>query len=240
LTTITQEGSAYRVDMRLRPGGQKGALAQPLEAFERHFARMAELWERQAYVKARPVAGDPELGADFLRTVHRFVYEGPVPPDLAAQVHAMRQRMETERVAGSGKGAHVKLGSGGIVDIEFVAQYLQLAHGGRATDLRRPGTLEGIRAAERAGHLAAEDAAALAEAYRFLRRVENRLRIVADLGVNTLPSAPAKLESLAKRMGYAGGAAAPARERFLSDFAATTARVRRIYLRVLGFPDGAR
>ena len=237
LTTITQEGAAYRVDMRLRPGGQKGPLAQPLEAFERHFARMADLWERQAYIKARPVAGDPALAADFLGVVHRFVYEGPLLPDLATQVHAMRQRMETERAAGPARGAHVKLGSGGIVDVEFLAQYLQLAHGGPAAELRTPNTLEALRALEAAGHLAAAEATALQEAYRFLRRVENRLRIVADLSVNTLPSAPAKLETLAKRMGYAAVGGTFARERFLNDFAATTSRVRAIYLRTLGLPE---
>jgi glutamate-ammonia-ligase adenylyltransferase len=237
LTTITQEGAAYRVDMRLRPGGQKGELAQPLDGFARHFARMADPWERQAYVKARPIAGDPTLLADFQEMVHGFVYDDRPLPDLAGQIHAMRQRMETER--GTGKGAHVKLGSGGIVDIEFLVQYLQLRHGGSVPEVRTPSTLEALQALAGAGLLPEAEGRTLSEAYRFLRRVENRLRIVADLSVNTLPAASGRLETLAKRMGYRPDGGTPARERFLGDFAATTARVRAIYLRVLGIAGAA-
>lgn len=238
LTTITQEGAAYRVDMRLRPGGQKGELAQPLEAFATHFTRMADLWERQAYIKARPVAGDPELGAAFGELVEAFVYGRPLPADLAAQIQAMRHRMETERTSAGGRGSHVKLGSGGIVDVEFLVQYLQLTHGGSRPELRTPGTLEGLRRLGGAGLLPAAEAATLAEAYRFLRRVENRLRIVADLSVNTLPSAPAKLEKLARRMGYASAPERAAREGFLHDYEETTGRVRTIYRSILGGGEG--
>lgn len=238
LTSITQEGSAYRVDARLRPGGQKGELALPLAAFETHFSRLAELWERQAYIKARSVAGDPEVSAAFLERTHRFVYEGEQPPDLAERIQAMRQRMEVERVGAANKGAHVKLGSGGIVDIEFLVQYLQLRHGRNRPGLRTPNTLEALRTLSAEGLLPAAEATALEESYRFLRRVENRLRIVADLSVNTLPAAPAKQEKLAKRMGYRPRPEVAAREQFLDDYAAQTARVRAIYNRVFGSSDG--
>ncbi len=232
LTSITQEGSAYRVDTRLRPGGQKGELALPLQAFETHFNRLAELWERQAYIKARPVAGDPEVSETFRAQTQRFVYESPDQADPAERIQAMRQRMEVERVGTGGKGAHVKLGSGGIVDIEFLAQYLQLRHGRTHTELRTPSTLEALRRLAAAGFLPAAEAAVLEESYRFLRRVENRLRIVADLSVNTLPATPARLEKLAKRMGYPATAVSTARDQFLEDYAAHTARVRAIYTRV--------
>ncbi|MBI2454681.1 MAG: bifunctional [glutamate--ammonia ligase]-adenylyl-L-tyrosine phosphorylase/[glutamate--ammonia-ligase] adenylyltransferase [candidate division NC10 bacterium] len=240
LTSITQEGAVYRVDTRLRPGGQKGELAQPLLAFENHFIRMAELWERQAYIKARPVAGDPALGGAFLAQTHRFVYESPEQADLAERIQAMRHRLEMERGGGGSQGAHVKLGSGGIVDIEFLAQYLQLRHGRSHPDLRTPGTLEALRGLATQGLLPPEDAAVLEESYRFLRRVENRLRIVADLSVNTLPAAPAKLEKLAKRMGYRPQGDDSARERFQKDYAAHTGRVRAIYNRVFGTKDAGR
>ncbi|MBI4572410.1 MAG: bifunctional [glutamate--ammonia ligase]-adenylyl-L-tyrosine phosphorylase/[glutamate--ammonia-ligase] adenylyltransferase [candidate division NC10 bacterium] len=229
LTSITQEGSAYRVDARLRPGGQKGELALPLAAFETHFTRLAEPWERQAYIKARPVAGDPEVSAAFRAQTHRFVYESQDQADLAERIQAMRQRMEVERAGTGGKGAHVKLGSGGIVDIEFLAQYLQLRHGRAHAELRTPSTLEALRALAAAGFLPATEAAVLEESYRFLRRVENRLRIVADLSVNTLPATPARLEKLAKRMGYPPKPDSTARDQFLEDYAAHTARVRAIY-----------
>jgi glutamate-ammonia-ligase adenylyltransferase len=234
LTSITQEGAAYRVDARLRPGGQKGTLALPLQGLETHFARMAELWERQAYIKARPVAGDSELGEEVRAAAARFAYEGPDEPHLAERILAMRHRMETEKAAPKGQGAHVKLGSGGIVDIEFLVQYLQLTHGGRDASVRSPNTLEALGALAQAGLLAADAADALGASYRFLRRVETRLRIVADLSVNTLPSAPAKLEKLAKRMGYAAGPDAAAREQFLADYTARTERVRQIVSRIFG------
>lgn len=234
LTSITQEGAAYRVDARLRPGGQKGELAVSLEAFETHFSRMADPWERQAYIKARHIAGDPEVGAALLARAHHFVYETEPDAELGSKIQAMRQRMEVERAGPAGKGAHVKLGSGGIVDIEFVVQYLQLQHGGENRLLRTPNTLEALRGLGAAGLLPVEESAALEESYRFLRRVENRLRIVADLSVNTLPKAPAKLEKLAKRMGYAPRPEAAAREQFLGDYTAHTGRVRAIYNRVMG------
>ncbi len=241
LSTITPEGAAYRVDTRLRPGGQKGEVAQPLAAFEAHFDRLAEVWERQAYIKARPVAGDPEVGADFLARAHRFVYESPEDPDLAGRVLAMRHRMEVERAGAVGAGAHVKVGSGGIVDIEFLVQYLQLRHGRSLPELRSPNTREALARLKAAGFIAAEEAAALEDAYRFLRRVENRLRIVADLSLSTLPSAPLKLERLAKRMGYRGRGDRSGREQFLEDFAAQTTRVRAIFNRIFDVSqDGPR
>jgi glutamate-ammonia-ligase adenylyltransferase len=232
LTSITQEGAAYRVDARLRPGGQKGEVALSLQGFEGYLARQADLWERQAYIKARPVAGDPGVGDAFLALAQRFVYGAPDPPDLAERILAMRQRIETERVGTGGRATHVKLGSGGILEIEFLVQYLQLVHGRSQPALRTPGTLAALSVLGSTGLLAGADAAALEASYRFLRRVETRLRIVADLSVNTLPSAPGKLEKLAKRMGYAPAPDTSAQARFLADYAAHTGQVREIFQRV--------
>jgi len=232
LTSITQEGAAYRVDTRLRPGGQKGEAALSLGGLESYLIRQADLWERQAYIKARPIAGDPEVATAFLALAQRFVYQGPEPPDLAERILAMRQRIETERVGAGRKATHVKLGSGGILEIEFLVQYLQLRHGRTLPALQTPSTLLALTALGIGGLLPASDAATLEAAYRFLRRVETRLRIVADLSVNTLPGAPAKLEKLAKRMGYVPVAGASARARFLADYAARTGEVREIFQRV--------
>jgi len=149
----------------------------------------------------------------------------------------MRHRMEVERVPKGKKGAHVKLGSGGIVDIEFLVQYLQLRHGRICSSLRTTNTLEALRVLAAEGLLGSEDARILNESYRFLRRVENRLRIVADVSVNTLPAAPAKMEKLAKRVGYRPSSARSAREQFQEDYAAHTGRVRGIYNRVFGITD---
>jgi glutamate-ammonia-ligase adenylyltransferase len=232
LTSITAEGAAYRVDARLRPGGQKGEVAVSLPGLEGYLDRQADLWERQAYIKARPVAGDPAVGDAFRTLTRRFVYEGPDEPDLAERILAMRQRISAERVSTSGKTTHVKLGSGGILEIEFLVQYLQLRHGRTHPSLRTPGTLDALTALATERILPAADVATLEAAYRFLRRVETRLRIVADLSVNTLPGAPGKLERLARRMGYAPAGAVAARDRFLADFAARTGEVHEVFLRV--------
>ncbi|MBW8056754.1 MAG: bifunctional [glutamate--ammonia ligase]-adenylyl-L-tyrosine phosphorylase/[glutamate--ammonia-ligase] adenylyltransferase [candidate division NC10 bacterium] len=233
LTVITREGSAYRVDSRLRPGGSKGPLAQSVAAFRDHFERWAEVWEQQAYTRARVVAGDEELGRKVSRLVREFVYEKPVPEELAQRIDAMRHRMEDERVK-RGAELHLKLGSGGIVEVEFIVQYLQLLHGKDRAALRESNTVNALDALHGEGILSEEDFRALRESYRFLRMVENRLRIVADLSVNTVPRAPAKLEKLARRLGYAREGDVPSGERFLQDFAAHTSRVHAVYEKVFG------
>lgn len=231
LTIITREGSAYRIDSRLRPGGSKGPLAQSVAAFEDHFERWPEIWERQAYTKARVVAGDAELGRKICGLVQTFVFEKPVPEDVGRRIDAMRHRMEEERVK-PGAELHLKLGSGGIVEVEFIVQYLQLLHGKDRKALREPNTLSALDALHQEGILSVEEYQGLRESYRFLRMVENRLRIVADLSVNTVPRAPAKLEKLARRLGYARDRDVPLGERLLRDFTTHTSRVHAIYKKV--------
>ena len=230
LTLITREGSTYRVDSRLRPGGSKGPLAQSVAAFRDHFERLAESWERQAYIKARVVAGDKRLGEHFHGLVQAFVYEQPVPLDLGQRIDAMRHRMEEVRVK-RGAELHLKLGSGGMVEVEFTVQYLQLLYGKDRVALREPNTLKALDALRSEGLLSAEEYQTLRESYRFLRMAENRLRIVADLSVNTVPRAPAKLQKLARRLGYALDGDVPPGERFLQDLSAHTSRVLAIYER---------
>jgi glutamate-ammonia-ligase adenylyltransferase len=236
LASITAEGAAYRVDSRLRPGGQKGEVAVSVRAFETHFERMAELWERQAYIKARPVAGDPRVGEGFLAVVQRFVYEGPEEPDLAERILAMRHRISAERVGTAGKMTHVKLGSGGIVEIEFLVQYLQLRHGRTHPALRSHSTRLALAALAETGILPAADAATLDEAYRFLRRWRRPHR--GDLSVNTCP-APRQAGKAAWRMGYP-----PKADTFPGavpgDYAARTGQVHEIFQRVFGGNGGLR
>ncbi len=226
LTTLTAEGSCYKVDTRLRPGGQKGELAQPLRAYEAHFTS-ADLWERQAYLKARPVAGDPELGRRFLALTRRFVFGGE--GDLRAQVDAMRWRIASERVREGER--HVKLGKGGIVEVEFLVQCLQLLHGKALPKLFCPNTLEALDALAEAGLVSEEDKTSLRTSYLFLRRVEERLRLSTGLNIGSLPTSQGKLRKLAKRLGYQGGVP---EEPFLADFEFHTQRVHRLYEQVLG------
>lgn len=233
LTTITREGAAYRVDTRLRPGGTKGLLAQPVEAFAVYFARHAELWERQAYVKARPVAGDPKVGAQAMEAIRTFVFSSPLPADAAAKIAAMRRRMEEERLKRGTGARNVKLGAGGMVEIEFLTQYLQLAHGREHEAVRDPHTLRALAALRASGALGEEAHRDIEAAYRFLRKVEGRLRIQGEPGGSALPTSPAPLHRLALRLGY-GGPGRGAGEQLLADFTRHTTRVRELYEATVG------
>ena len=229
LTTITREGTAYRIDIRLRPGGSMGRVAQSFAAFETHFARTAELWERQAYLRARPVAGDLDIARDFMASLSGLIYRPTWPESLAAEITAMRRRMEMELTKEKKGQLHVKLGSGGIVDIEFIAQFLQLAYGAAMPTLRVGNTLRALKAAGRMGLLADMDVTHLTDSYRFLRNVQNRLRVVADLETSSLPKDANRLDRLARRLGYEPIDGSRPGEQFLADYRRHTERVRVIY-----------
>ena len=232
LTTITKEGTVYRVDIRLRPGGSMGRVAQSFAAFENHFARTAELWERQSYLRARPIAGDLDLAGQFMASLSALIYRPASPESLAAEIAAMRRRMEVELTKEKTGQLHVKLGSGGIVDIEFIVQFLQLAHGAAMPALRVGNTLKALEAAGNEGLLAEMDVAQLDGSYRFLRNVQNRLRVLADLETSSLPKDAGRLDRLARRLGYEPDDGTSPGDRFLTDYRRHTERVRRIYKKV--------
>lgn len=229
LTTITKEGTTYRVDIRLRPGGSMGRLAQSFSAFQAHFSGTAELWERQAYLRARPVAGDLGAAGSFMASLSELIYRPTPVESLAAYITAMRHRMERELTKEKSGERHVKLGSGGIADIEFIAQFLQLAYGSTCPTLQVNNTLKALEAARHAGLLADPDVTQLCDSYRFLRSVQNRLRIVADRETSALPQDPRRLDRLARRLGYDAGHDGAPGERLLADYARHTGQVRGIY-----------
>lgn len=229
LTTITKEGTVYRIDIRLRPGGSVGRVAQSFAAFETHFARTAELWERQAYLRARPIAGDLDIAEPFMASLSELICRPTSVESLAANITAMRHRMEVELTKEKTGERHVKLGSGGIVDIEFIVQFLQLAYGSTLSALRVGNTLKAVESARSAGLIADSDAVDLSTSYRFLRTVQNRLRVVADLETSALPKKPSRLDRLARRLGYEAGDGGGPGERFLADYQRHTERVRGIY-----------
>ena len=229
LTTITKEGTAYRVDVRLRPGGSMGRLAQSFAAFEAHFTHTAELWERQAYLRARPIAGDLDIAAPLMASLSELIYRPTSAESLATNIAAMRRRMELELTKEKTGERHVKLGSGGIVDIEFIAQLLQLAYGSTLPALRVNNTLKALEAARGVGLLADLDVAHLCDSYRFLRTVQNRLRVVADRETSVLPQDPSRLDRLARRLGYSAGDGGTPGERLLADYQRHTERVRGVY-----------
>jgi len=236
LGTITKEGMAYRVDVRLRPGGSMGRVAQSFAAFESHFEQTAELWERQAYLRARPAAGDLDLGITLIASLSRLIYRPASPESLAAEIAAMRRRMEVELTKEKAGQLHVKLGSGGLVDIEFLVQFLQLAHGARLPDLRVGNTLKALEVAGGAGLLAEPDVAALRDSYRFLRAVQNRLRVLSALETSSLPREASRLNRLARRLGYEAEEGTSPGERLLADYQRHTTRVREIHEATLCAP----
>jgi [glutamine synthetase] adenylyltransferase / [glutamine synthetase]-adenylyl-L-tyrosine phosphorylase len=201
LSEPTEEGVALRVDANLRPEGRAGSLSRSLDAMVRYYERHAATWERQALLKARPVAGDRRLGLEFVQAVTPFVYPSVLPAAAIEEVRASKARIE-EHVRGLGKEAiELKRGRGGIRDVEFAVQLLQLVHGRRHERLRAPGTLEALKALAEEGLVARADQEALADSYRFLRRVEHRLQMVRDLQTHELPAGRAAQATLARALG---------------------------------------
>jgi len=228
------EGFLYKVDARLRPSGNQGTLVVNQHAFHEHHAHRAQLWERQAMVKARMAAGDPQLWERLQRqTLVPLVYERPLPTDAAAEIARLRLRMERELARESSDALDVKLGEGGLVDVEFATQYLQLLHGGRLPALRTPNTLQALRMLASHGLLGREDADTLYNGYLFLRRVETRLRLVHGAPISRLPTSGPPLEQLARRLGELGPTAG---EAFLERYRACARGVREVYARLLESP----
>ncbi len=252
LTGALDEGSLYQVDTRLRPSGQQGALVSSFEAFRVYHAGAAEagapqagaaapraataaIWERQVLVKARPVGGDLELGEEVASWIRDFIYSVPVDgEELRREIHRLRTRMEKELAEEKDGFYNLKLGRGGLLDVDFITQYLQLREGRHAEALRVGPTLAGLEALRCQGVLAADDAATLIRGYRFLRRIESRLRIVRDRSAEHLPAAAEGLEVMARRLGYRQQTGCSAGDALLRDYREETEAVRQIYGRLLG------
>ncbi|MFO7769467.1 MAG: hypothetical protein R6W82_11015 [bacterium] len=199
LTRYTELGSLFRVDLRLRPGGDRAPLVRTVRGMEAYYAARGAPWERQMLVKARICAGDPEAGGDLLRRLVPFVYPAHAETDPREEAHRLRR----ERRAREGEGGedHVKLAPGGIRDIEFVVQVLQLLYGGRRPEVRSPSTLDALERLRAAGVLPGPEARALDDAYRFFRRLEHFLQMEEDRQTFTLPDPPPRRRAAARHMG---------------------------------------
>jgi len=232
LGEASHEGHVYRVDLRLRPEGRAGAISHSLRAAEEYYVGRGAAWERLALIKARPVAGDPELARALLRRVTAFVWEAPFDAQALRQVLRMKHESDRRLAARGLTDRHVKLGRGGIREIELITQVLQLRGGGRGA-LRSRATLEALAALREAGALAAPEADALARAYLFLRDVENKLQMVHDAQTHVLPVDDDELRLLARRLGYPDSPDAPAVVRFRSDLSGHAETVHRLFQELL-------
>ena len=237
LGRLTEEGRGFQVDLRLRPEGGAGLLARSLEGYRRYLKESVQAWERQALVRARYVAGDRSLARALLGDVAEAVWGRPLTaPDLEELRH-IKRRIENEKTNRSGEVIDLKLGPGGILDIEFTVQILQLVHGRSHPAVRRPNTLQALDALARAGALPPEEAKALREAYLFLRRAENRLQLYQDRPAEGVPASPDELGTFARRLGYPQKRPGRAAEAFLADVRRLCGRAREIHERIYFHTD---
>lgn len=203
LTEATADGIAARVDLRLRPFGEAGPVTASFGAMEQYYQREGRDWERYAWIKAHPVAGDLAAGKRLLEILRPFVYRRYFDYTALAGLRDMKSLIDAE-VARRDLADDVKLGAGGIREIEFTVQLQQLIRGGRDPALRARGLLPALQVCAARGYLSQRHAQSLREAYLFLRLLENRLQMFADRQTHALPADPVARERIARGMGFPG------------------------------------
>lgn len=244
LSTSLTHGRLYAIDTRLRPSGSRGTLVVTLEGFASYHRREAALWERQSLLRARPVAGAPQLGARAMEVCREQVY-GQAPgaqqaAQICADIHQMRLRVRADLASRGGRGYNVKLDEGGIMDVEFVVQALQLLHGAKRPQLQRVSTWDVLEAIGELGLLPMDSARALREGYAVLRRLECRLRVLEGQGESLIPmDDPRALTLLARRAGYRGVEPGAALGRELAQVSQAVARVYQEVVAQAGAAQGA-
>jgi [glutamine synthetase] adenylyltransferase / [glutamine synthetase]-adenylyl-L-tyrosine phosphorylase len=197
----TPEGTIWPVDPALRPEGKSGPLVRTLASHVAYYERWAKTWEFQALLKARPVAGDFALAQAYVDAVDEMVWQAAERPNFVEDVQAMRRRV-VEHIPDGRVHRQIKLGPGGIRDIEFAVQLLQLVHGRGDESLRSGTTLVALEALTRGGYVGRDDGSALAAAYRFLRSLEHRLQLAHLRRTHVVPEAPDDLRALGRSLGY--------------------------------------
>lgn len=222
----------YDIDLRLCPYGEEGPVVLSLDDYQVYYEKYAKTWERQALVKARPVAGDVEIGWQFVRMAHDFVYKKPLTSKEVSEIIQAREQKENKSKEENIELQDVKMGYGGIVDIEFAVQTLQLFYGVEISKLRCTNTVSAINKLREAKVITSWQHEQLLEAYQFLRKVENRLHIVHDEPMYCLPSQKSKLEELAKHLGYRDEEIS-ASSLFMQDYRKYTNKTRELFNNLL-------
>ncbi len=238
LSEATSAGVAYRVDMRLRPGGTQAPLVITATEAVRYYDSSGRTWERQAFVKARAVAGDLDLGRECLAQLQPWIYRRYLNRADITGIAALKRRIEKQAAVASQDSSgsvptNVKLGPGGIRDIEFVIQFLQLLNGGDLPALREPNTLRAIQSLVQEKCLTMTERELLSTNYRFARRLEHYLQIMFDLKAHTLPTDPNERQRLAMRMGYRDRPDSPAREQLHREWTEKSTLNRQIFNHLL-------
>ncbi|MBI5875198.1 MAG: hypothetical protein HZB81_05045 [Deltaproteobacteria bacterium] len=234
LSTVTREGFAFKVDTRLRPSGSSGPLVVSEEAFIKYHKETAQMWEKQAMLKARFAAGDAGFGARVLADMQEYIYAAAPTHEDLKELYRIRQRMEIE-IAKEGSGRYnIKYGKGGLVDVEFTTQILQLKFGKALPYIRKPNTLEAIDSLKEAQIISEHDYSLLRGAYKFYRLLENRLRIVQNRTEGEIVKDSSEIFILAKRLGYQDNDAG---KRLLEDYLNYAAKARGLYLKTIGITE---
>jgi len=226
LESRTREGYAYKLDLRLRPSGNQGPLVTSLPGFISYHRKSSAVWERQALVRARVVAGHPGLAAEVERARQEFVFSRGLDTAGVAEIAAMRERMANEIGIEDKSRLNLKQGRGGLVDVEFVTQMMALRHGKDYPGLRARNTRALLAALQDSGLVEAADAASVADNFHFLARLENRLRIESDQPAWAVPTEHDALLPLARRMGFQGE---DGPERLLQELLERRRRIHQIF-----------
>lgn len=231
LQDTTGEGFLYRVDVRLRPWGRSGELVTTIPSYMEYLRSHAALWEKQALLKARVIAGSRELGRELLRHAEPLIF-GASAEDVRVSIQQAKQRIEADLQRRGREWGEVKLGTGSIRDVEFVVQALQLVHGGEHRHIRSPNTLDALVRLTDAGILHADEYRRLTDGYVFLRTIEHSLQLMNNRQEHALPTEPRELTLLARRLDFASS------EQLLAHFDSHRESIRSIFEKFLLRPRG--
>ncbi len=236
MTAPSPDGIVFRTDADLRPEGRSGALSRSLDAYETYWERWAQTWERQSLIKARAVAGDAALARDFSAAANRFVWQEWLDPNAVREIRAMKTRTEEQLVRRGTSEREVKRGYGGIRDIEFAVQLLQLVHGRADANVRARGTLDALEQLVTDRYVSAVDAEQLERSYVWLRTVEHRLQLVEEQQTHTLPVDGLARTHLARVLGFRDRRGESAAEQFDAEHRRQQAVVRTIHEKLFFAP----
>ncbi len=232
LSDVTSHGILYRVDLRLRPWGNAGPLVASVETYLDYLRQQSQLWERQALLKARVIAGDFAVGQRFLEQARPLIFSASAE-DVRRSVWQAKQRIEQDLKRKGKAAGEVKLGAGTIRDVEFVVQCLQLQHGGEVPQVRSINTLDGLVRLAEGGFLRADEYRELSSAYLLFRVIEHGLQLKHSRQTHWLPTDPVELELLARRLDF------PSAEQLTTHFQQHRSAVRRIFEKYVGGANGS-
>lgn len=236
MSATSEDGIVFRTDANLRPEGRSGPLTRAVDSYVSYYEKWGRNWEFQALLKARPVAGNDDLGGQLVTATRPFVWPESLDPDAVREIRAMKERSEAITGRRGLADRELKRGRGGIRDIEFAVQLLQLVHGRHDDSVRSPTTLDALAALAAGDYVEARDAEHLAEAYRFLRTVEHRLQLYDEQQTHTLPSDGTARLRLARVLGYRGTPERSELEAFEAAHRAHQQTVRSIHERLFFAP----